>query len=163
LHSGNFLVDRKGSAHVIDFGSIGSQWHAWRDLTKVVRDIYLELFRPAQDRQNAVEELWKTVGVVSVPGAPCPDPELEKARSALQTLEEFAAAGIPPDVDWAREYQVALLAVFMFAASDDRRLAGQRRAALYVATQLRTSLEHAGTHLRLPDPVTLAAQRKEAV
>jgi len=126
LHSGNILVTAPaGRPYVIDFGATGVH-HFPRDLAKFEREIWLRLFRPTEpNRVAACEEL-----AAALDAAPAVDSEVLKALEVLRQLRslvaKFASAGTCVEHD----FDVALLAQFMFAAANRDERDSVRRAAL---------------------------------
>lgn len=156
LHSRNILVAAPvGRPYVIDFGASGIH-HFPRDLAKFERDIWLRLFRPTEsDRVAACEELAAALDVTSRV-----DSEVLKATEVLQQLRSLAARFVSAETSVDHEYDVALLAQFMFAAANRDEPDSVRQAALVRALAYRSRVEERRPELRLhPDDVRRPVRR----
>jgi SAM-dependent methyltransferase len=143
LHGGNILVsDADPRTHVVDFAATRSG-HYLTDLAKLERDIWLRLYRGDEtDRVAACARLAELDNDAA-------GPEEQKALALFRQLHGIANEFVPSGLDTEYEYEVALVAQFMFAAASVHHSMSARRAALTRAHAIRRSLESRDSDLRL--------------
>jgi SAM-dependent methyltransferase len=158
LHSGNILCsDGPARVSVVDFGATGNH-HYLRDFARLEREVWLVLHRPGDaDRVSSCAAL---AAAHDDPAAA--DGENAKAMAMLGRLRSLAKEHSPSAVDMTGEYEVALLAQFMFAAAS-RAAEPVRRAALARAQVIRRSIEARHPELALDRATTRRYARMEAL
>lgn len=144
LHCGNVLVDGNGDSikiSLIDFGLSG-MGHAYRDLAKLERDLCLFV---ASARDHSVSARLKAIDSQlqgTQPASGSKDADVERAVRAIRQIRELAQgfSQVSGGNRWKHEYDVALIAQFMFAAGNRNISEAKRRAALEHAYALRKGL-----------------------
>lgn len=144
LHGGNVLVAGNGDSIIIsliDYGLSGTG-HAYRDLAKLERDLCLFVASARDDsvsaRLSAIDGQLQRACPTSVPT----DPNVKNAVRAIRQIREFAKgfARVADGDQWQHEYDVALIAQFVFSAGNRKVSEAKRRAALDRASTLRAGL-----------------------
>lgn len=159
LHCGNVLVAGKGESiqiSLIDFGLSG-MGHAYRDLAKLERDLCLFVASAKDDsvskRLSEIDSLLEE-GPRSTSSAIDPnDPNVERAARAIRQIRNLAQglSRVANGARWQHEYDVALIAQFMFAAGNRSISEAKRLAAIDRAYALRDRLIACSPNLE-PNP-----------